>query len=234
MKLWNLPLVVVVAVVCFPAPASADIVRLTNGRTLVADAVQFDGDSVIISLRGGGEISASKDIIDEILPDEVPYARAVAIEALETARALGRPVPNEAVFQWVEVMASRMSVDPRLAHAIVRAESNYDPYAVSPKGAMGLMQLMPATAEKYGVKVGDLFDVERNLETGLRHFRYLMQRLDGDLRLALAAYNAGEGAVARYGGIPPYRETQNYVRRIMSDYVGGESSRLVQRLPQPF
>jgi soluble lytic murein transglycosylase-like protein len=82
------------------------------------------------------------------------------------------------------------------------------------------MQLMPSTAKDYGVEMAELFDVEQNLETGMRHFRGLMNRL-GDLRLALAAYNAGEGAVSRYGGIPPYRETQNYVRRILSFYVGG-------------
>jgi soluble lytic murein transglycosylase-like protein len=220
-KLRTIALVALAVGVCLPATAQADIVRLTNGRTLVVDNCEFDGDTVLLSLRGGGEIKANKSIIDEILPDEVPYARAVIIEALETARALGRPVANEAVFQWVEVVATRMSFDPRLAHAIVRAESNYNPYAVSPKGAMGLMQLMPATAKQYGVGTSDLFDVERNLETGLRHFRYLMQQLGGDLRLALAAYNAGEGAVARYGGVPPYRETQNYVLRIMSVYAGG-------------
>jgi soluble lytic murein transglycosylase-like protein len=202
-----------------PAAARADIVRLTNGRTLVVDACEFGGDAVVLTLRGGGEIRANKSIIDEIMPDEVPSARAVAIEALGSARGL-RP-DAEAVFDWIDVVADRMSVDRRLAHAIVRAESNYDPYAVSPKGAMGLMQLMPATAAQYGVKAKDLFDVEQNLETGMRHFRNLMSRL-GNLSLALAAYNAGEGAVARYGGIPPYRETRDYVRRIMNFYVGSQ------------
>jgi soluble lytic murein transglycosylase-like protein len=145
----------------------------------------------------------------------------VAIEVRETSRALGRTSPQlEAVLAWVDVVADRMGLERRLAHAIVRAESNYDPYAVSSKGAMGLMQLMPATARQYGVERADLFDVEQNLQTGMRHFRLLMERLD-NLPLALAAYNAGEGAVQRYGGIPPYRETQNYVRKILNYYTGG-------------
>jgi soluble lytic murein transglycosylase-like protein len=203
-----------------PASAAADIVKLTNGRTIVVDACVFDGDRVILTLRGGGQITADRAIVQEILPDEVPYARTVALEARSMARAgLTRP-EQEAVLAWIDVVADRMSMDRRLIHAIVRAESNYDPYAVSPKGAMGLMQLMPSTAKDYGVEMAELFDVEQNLETGMRHFRGLMNRL-GDLRLALAAYNAGEGAVSRYGGIPPYRETQNYVRRILSFYVGG-------------
>ena len=214
-------LVLAVGLAC-PAAASADIVRLTNGRTLVVDACEFVGDQVVLTLRGGGEIRGPKSMIDEILPDEVPSARVLALEAYYGASGASvAPRPGEeAVFAWVDLIADRMALDRRLAHAIVRAESNYDPYAISPKGAMGLMQLMPATARQYGVHMADLFDVEQNLETGMRHFRHLMSRL-GDLRLALAAYNAGEGAVERYGGIPPYRETQNYVRRILSFYVGG-------------
>lgn len=215
---FTLGLAVLVAA---PTVATADIVRLTNGRTLVADSVVFEGDQVILTLRGGGEIRAHRSIIDEILPDEVPSVRAAALEAYESYYAERTPARpgEEAVFAWVDVVATRIGLDRALAHAIVRAESNYDPYAISSKGAMGLMQLMPATARMYGVKTADLFDVERNLETGMRHFRELLERL-GDTRLALAAYNAGEGAVQRYGGIPPYRETQNYVRKIMGFWYG--------------
>jgi soluble lytic murein transglycosylase-like protein len=94
----------------------------------------------------------------------------------------------------------------------VRTESNYNPLAVSPKGAMGLMQLMPFVAREYGVR--DPFDAEENLVAGLMHLKGLLRRYDRSR--ALAAYNAGEGAVSRYGGVPPYRETRNYVQRILA------------------
>jgi soluble lytic murein transglycosylase-like protein len=112
-------------------------------------------------------------------------------------------------------MADEYGVDARLAHALIRVESNYQADAVSPKGAMGLMQLMPATARQYSV--ANPFDPEQNLAGGLRHLRGLLDRYGrGRESLALAAYNAGEGAVSKYQGIPPYRETRNYVERIMT------------------
>ena len=101
-----------------------------------------------------------------------------------------------------------------LARAVVQVESNYQVDAVSPKGAMGLMQLMPSTAKQYAVD--DPFDPSQNIAAGLQHLKNLLDRFDNKTSSALAAYNAGEGAVVRYGGIPPYRETQDYVRRIMA------------------
>lgn len=106
---------------------------------------------------------------------------------------------------------------PALVHAVIRAESSYRTDAVSPKGAVGLMQLMPATAERYGVS--DRHDAEQNLSGGTRYLRDLLQMFDNDLQLALAAYNAGENAVIRYGNtIPPYNETRDYVRKVIRFY----------------
>ncbi len=105
-----------------------------------------------------------------------------------------------------------------LVDALVRVESAYDPNAVSRRGAMGLMQLMPATAERLGVD--DPFDPEKNIRGGVREFSRLLDQYSGNLQFALAAYNAGEGAVARYQGVPPYAETQNYVSRILTIYTG--------------
>lgn len=116
----------------------------------------------------------------------------------------------------IERLATHHGVDPRLVEAVVRVESGGDPRAVSPKGAKGLMQLMPARAVAFGVT--DLFDPIANLGGGIRHLRELLQRYQGDLALALAAYNAGERAVEAYGGIPPYRETQEYVRKVLALY----------------
>lgn len=195
--------------------ATADIVRLTNGRTLVVEVCRFDGEQAVLSMPGGGEIRIPRALIDELLPDEVPSARPVAIEALARSPHTRRPrFALSAIRALVDEYSRRHGVDPKLAHAVVRAESNYNPMAVSPKGAMGLMQLMPATANQYGVT--DPFDPAQNLDAGLKHLRGLLGRYDRSR--ALAAYNAGEGAVSRYGGVPPYRETQQYIRRILSFY----------------
>jgi soluble lytic murein transglycosylase-like protein len=112
----------------------------------------------------------------------------------------------------VASIASKHEVEPLLVDSVIRVESNYNPNAISPKGAMGLMQLIPGTARRFGVN--DTFRPEQNIEGGVRYLKYLMQLYKGDERLALAAYNAGEGAVAKYKGIPPYPETQNYVYQV--------------------
>jgi soluble lytic murein transglycosylase-like protein len=124
----------------------------------------------------------------------------------------------------VEKAARRHDVDPQLVHAVIRQESGYDPFAVSSKGAMGLMQLMPATADRFGVQ--NIFDPAENVLGGVQYLRHLLDRYNGDPRLTLAAYNAGEGAVDRYGGVPPYRETVDYVskvRRLYGSAVGSGS-----------
>lgn len=120
---------------------------------------------------------------------------------------------------WDEMIAgtaSRHQVDPKLVRAIVRVESNFNPYAVSPRGARGLMQLIPATARRFGVS--NVFDPGANLDGGVRYLKYLMNLYGGDVKLSLAAYNAGENAVADHNGIPPYRETQDYLRKISEIY----------------
>ncbi len=113
-------------------------------------------------------------------------------------------------------LARQYAIDEHLVQAIITVESNFNPYAVSRAGAQGLMQLMPATAMRYNVD--DPFDPRANVEGGVRYIKDLLQRYAGDVRWALAAYNAGEGAVARYGGIPPFPETRQYVKRVMALY----------------
>jgi len=113
-------------------------------------------------------------------------------------------------------LAQQYSMDPRLVQAIITVESNFDPYAVSRAGAQGLMQLMPDTAARY--QVADPFDPKANIEGGLRYLRDLFRLFPGDIRHVLAAYNAGEGTVQQYGGIPPYPETQRYVERVLGLY----------------
>ena len=138
-----------------------------------------------------------------------PAASAAPVAPFFTTVAARRWTP------LINRMAQREGLDPALAHAVIAAESAYRPTARSPKGAVGLMQLMPATAERFGVPRAQRHDPEANLRAGLRYLKWLIARFDGDLRLALAGYHAGEGAVQKYGNqIPPYRETQTYVQRV--------------------
>jgi soluble lytic murein transglycosylase-like protein len=139
------------------------------------------------------------------------------------ARAEKRPAREHRVVHvsgvsshWDRAIARagrRYSVDPGLVKAVIHVESRFDTTAVSPKGALGLMQLMPRTAALVGVD--DAFDPWQNISGGTRYLGYLLKRFKGDLELSLAAYNAGESTVRRYGGMPPYRETQRYVKRVL-------------------
>jgi len=138
------------------------------------------------------------------------------VRVTEFRTPAGRRVPpRQAVRPLVEHVAKRHAVDPELVDAVIRAESGYNPAAVSVKGAAGLMQLMPATARQMGAV--DRFNLAENLEAGVKLLKQLRERY-GDDRLALAAYNAGEGAVRKYNGVPPYRETADYVRKIEASY----------------
>lgn len=116
----------------------------------------------------------------------------------------------------IKKVAGKYRIDPALVHVIIRAESNYDSFAISDKGAMGLMQLMPTTAKQYGVN--NIFDSAQNIEGGIRYLGDLVKLYDGQTRLVLAAYNAGQEAVRKYKGIPPYPETKAYIAGIMKNY----------------
>jgi soluble lytic murein transglycosylase-like protein len=173
---------------------------------------------------------------------QVPSGNAAAMRAARTAAAevsdfLGRESNQSASAKIVEAnfhgtaatpvdidsaiaqAAARHNVDPNLVRAVVKVESNFNPNAVSRKGAMGLMQLMPSTARQ--LKVQNPFDPEQNVDAGVRHLKQLLESYGGDIKLTLAAYNAGAGAVARSSGVPHYAETQNYVRRITNLYYAG-------------
>ena len=127
----------------------------------------------------------------------------------------------------IKAVAARHGVSASLVESVIRVESAFNPSAISPKGAQGLMQLMPQTASSLGVR--NAFDPKQNIEGGVRHLRYLIDRYPGNLSLAIAAYNAGEGAVDRHRGIPPYAETQEYVRRVLQ-LSGGGGGQVIYRL----
>lgn len=198
-------------------PASAEIVFLTSGRTLSVKSHRIDGESIVLTLRAGGEVTCDRTLVEKIEPDEVPYVDPNA--PAEPAQAPAAADQDLSVLQstpYGEIIASMSEthgVNPLLVRALIQVESGYKPRARSPKGAMGLMQLMPSTARAY--KVRNAFEPKANIEAGIKHLKSLIDRM-GEVPLALAAYNAGEGAVKKFNGMPPYRETRNYVSRILS------------------
>ncbi len=209
------------AVLLFANVASAEILVFKTGRTMSVQSYRVDGDMATARLRAGGEVSFPAVMITRVDPDEAPYpAPAAEAQALAEVVAPLAPVLAGvaddvlAVRPFADLISSAAAVhhvDARLIHAVIEQESNYVARARSKKGARGLMQLMPATARQYGVS--NSYDPRANIEAGVRHLKDLLSRLE--LPTALAAYNAGEGTVRRYGGLPPFPETQNYVRRIL-------------------
>jgi len=199
--------ILLVTLALYPRPAAAQIASVTDqgGRKLF---VNQEPPNLIKTA-----VSKSRGTI--YLPGE------------NTFGGNSRPwmsIDRDGVEKLVREAAERHRVDPALVRAVIETESNWNPRAVSRKGAGGLMQLIPTTAQRYGAN--DLFNPEQNIDAGVRHLKSLLQRYNGNLDLALAAYNAGEGAVDRAGGIPHYRETKNYVQKVQNAYFRPGSGRL--------
>jgi hypothetical protein len=206
------------------APARADLVVLSSGRVISAAKVTLSGETATITLRGGGEVTCDRSLIVRVAPDEVPWIDPVRPAAPATADTVaGEPAQPATAPPPIEIpaaykglitrLADQHGVDARLIHAVISVESAYRPHARSRKGARGLMQIMPATGRQYGVRKNSLYQASSNLDAGVRHLKGLLGRFA--LREAIAAYNAGEAAVRRFGGVPPYRETRNYVEKVL-------------------
>jgi soluble lytic murein transglycosylase-like protein len=219
-----------VALALFASDARAEIVVFKNGRTMSVKSCLIGADSATLVLRGGGEVTFPSAVVERVDPDEVPYPEPVSEAAPVAPAALVAPVApvalvapaapailSDAVLaarpfaNLISTVAAANNIDARLVHAVIEQESNYQPRARSKMGAWGLMLLRPDTARQYGVR--NSYDPKANLEAGVRYLKDLMSRLD--LPMALAAYNAGEATIKRYGGLPPFPETQAYVRNIL-------------------
>ena len=185
---------------------------LATGFRLYVDRHEVQGDKVRL-IKGASHTELPSGLVQGFEPDEsLPPAPAPAAPAAPPQE------PEPAPRQLVEAAAEKYGIDAKLLHSLVTAESGYRPGAVSPKGAVGLMQLMPDTAKTFGA---DPNNPRENVEAGVAFLAELLRKYQDDpyqLRLALAAYNAGPGAVDRHKGIPPYKETQDYVQRVIGQY----------------
>jgi soluble lytic murein transglycosylase-like protein len=198
---------IALAVLAGASSARGEIALLANGQTMKVTAHRAEAGLVFLALKDGGEIGVPAadlrgivpdEVIDEILPAIVQGGDPKDIRALATAAA------------------QRHGLDPELVLAVISVESAFKPDAVSRVGAQGLMQLMPATAKDLGVK--DAMDPAENVDGGSRYLKEMIELQGGNLERALAAYNAGPGAVKRHKGVPPYKETRQYVKKVLRRY----------------
>ena len=194
--------------------AHAELVFFANGRSLSVKGHRIEDGRLVLQLRSGGEVICDPSVIVRVAPDEVPYPEPdlpAPGENAENGQQANPSVDRRLYDPIIARVAAEQGVDVKLVRAVIQVESGYQERARSPKGAMGLMQLMPVTARQNSES--NPYDPAANIEGGIRYLKALLSRFP--LRVALAAYNAGEAAVERFGGIPPYPETREYVRRVL-------------------
>jgi len=216
------PLAVAVCLVG-PAANATDLVVFEDGRGVRVSGFAIEDGIARLSLESGGElgvpassIAAIERAIDaqDAKPVEDPARATEAAVLVDALRADEKW--RQAAGRYADAIAAaadRNALDRALLAAVAKVESNFNPYAVSPKGACGILQLMPQTAKRFGVK--NVFDVTQNIDAGAQYLRWLLDRFEGRVELALAGYNAGEGAVDRHKGIPPFAETEWYVIKVL-------------------
>jgi len=206
-------------------PAGADIALLTDGRSMKIQAYKVvDESDIQLTLKSGGRLTMPLERVERIVDDEVvsvevvaEVKKAVEHEGIFPKRSWRYDETRGPIFkskfdELIVEAAKKFDVDAALVSAVIKAESDFNPREVSNKGARGLMQLMPGTALRYGVT--DSYDPAANVYGGVRYLRWLLQTFEGNADFAVAAYNAGEGNVWKYNGVPPFRETINYINRI--------------------
>jgi len=209
---------------CAALPASASIALFTDGRSMKISGFKLVGQTAIeLALKNGGAMTMPLNRIDRILDDEIievektPEVKKMIEEGVFPKRpwhydATRPPMFKSKYDSMIVDAAKKFDVDAALVSAVIKAESDYNPREVSNKGARGLMQLMPSTAERFGVR--DSLDAKANINGGVQYLRWLLDTFSGNADLAVAAYNAGEGNVWKYNGVPPFRETIDYLNRV--------------------
>jgi Transglycosylase SLT domain len=212
-----------IATLLLASTASASIALFSDGRNMKIEAYTVQEETIHLTMQGGGTLSLPIARIERIVDDEITTPEVVAEvkkiveEGVFPKRSWRFHESSQPLFQskYNDIIieaAKQFDVDAALVSAVIKAESDYNPRIVSHKGARGLMQLMPATAKRFGVS--NSFDPRENIHGGTRYLRWLLKKFDGNADLAVAAYNAGEGNVWKYEGVPPFRETVNYINRI--------------------
>jgi len=220
------PFGLLVLLAAFAAPsARAEYIVLQSGLRLHVTGYQLLGEKYRLQLQGGWMDVSAADVV-KIEPEEVfaPIPQPVA--------AAPTPAANQTPYhEFVLAAASRYGVDAELISSVMEVESNFNSKAISTKNARGLMQLLPETAARLGVK--DIFDPKENIDAGTHYLHDLLQLYNNDLTLALAAYNAGPDNVQKYGDVPPYRETQSYVKQVKRKYQKNKSAPTTKTTTSP-
>lgn len=213
------------ACLCGTLAHATDLVMFEDGRGLRVKGFSIDDGLARLTLEDGGQLgvpASSIMAIERAIDPQDPTPPEAQVNATEAVALVDDLRANElwrhAAGRYADAIATaadRYALDRALLAAVAKVESNFNPYAVSPRGACGILQLMPATVKRFGVK--NVFDARQNIEAGARYLRWLLDRFDGRLELALAGYNAGEGAVDRHHGIPPFAETEWYVLKVLGN-----------------
>ena len=215
--LWGLA--AVASLLLGAAPARGELAVLAGGYVLKVSSFQLEGERVRFELPSGGTMLLPLSRVERIVDDEIE-ARDEEGDGEGGGLSVSFPFPSDASVpagpfgELIYEKCRAHDLNPGIVSAMARVESAYQKDAVSSKGARGLLQVMPATAERFGIPARDLFVPEHNLEAALRYLRWLVERFSGEADLVLAAYNAGEANVDRYSGVPPFRETRSYLRKI--------------------
>jgi soluble lytic murein transglycosylase-like protein len=219
MSIRRYSLTAILAALLAPTMALASqVVLFEDGRTMHVERAELRDGLAVLQLEGGGEIALPAGRVANWDDLDRQAAQAMAAGRRAARQSAQPPAWRMQAGEFANLIgeaASRHKVDPALLTAMAQVESAFDPRAVSHKGAKGILQLMPETAKRFGVK--DLFNASQNIDGGAKYLSWLLERYDGRTDLALAGYNAGEAAVDQYGGIPPYSETQDFVARVLEN-----------------
>jgi len=217
-------LVALVVALAAALPASASIALFTDGRSMKISGFKLvDENAIQLTFKNGGAMTMPLNRIERILDDEVievektPEVKKMIEQGLFPKRpwhydAARGPMFKSKYDPMIVDAARKFDVDAALISAVIKAESDFNPREISNKGARGLMQLMPSTADRFGVR--NSFDAKANINGGVQYLRWLLDTFSGNADFAVAAYNAGEGNVWKYNGVPPFRETMTYLKRV--------------------